>query len=76
MSQNRDWSPKFATGLNILSNRHSSKSIRVTNLSFCQNDPPRSTPFWQKNSLVTHIFLIYAYYNIDVDLSNNRSKLK
>ena len=39
-------------------NRHSSKSKRVTKLSFCQNDPTRSTPFWQKNSLVTHILPI------------------
>ena len=28
----------------------------MTKLSFCQNDPPRSTSFWQKNSLVTHTF--------------------
>ena len=34
-------------------NSHSSKSIRVTKLSFGQNDLPRSTPFWQKNSFVT-----------------------
>ena len=40
----RGWSPKFATGLNII-NRHSSKSIKVTKLSFCQNDPPKSTSF-------------------------------
>ena len=36
-------------------NSHSSKSIRVTKLSFGQNDLPRSTPFWQKNILVTLI---------------------
>ena len=36
-------------------NSHSSKIIRVTKLSFGQNDLPRSTPFWQKNSLVTLI---------------------
>ena len=35
----------------IYHNSHSSKSIRVTKLSFGQNDLPRSTPFWQKNSL-------------------------
>ena len=34
-------------------NSHSSKSIRVTKLSFGQNGLPRSTPLWQKNSLVT-----------------------
>ena len=34
-------------------NSHSSKSIKVTKLSFGQNDFPRSTRFWQKNSLVT-----------------------
>jgi hypothetical protein len=37
-------------------NRLSSKSIRVTKLSVCQNDPPKSVSFWQKNSLATHIF--------------------
>ena len=36
-------------------NRHRSKSIRVTNLSCCQNDPPLSTSFWQKKRLVTLI---------------------
>ena len=30
-------------------NSHSSKSIRVTKLSFGQSGFPRSTPFWQKN---------------------------
>merc|ERR1712051_1076692 len=45
-------------------NRHSSKSIRVTQLSFRQSDSPMSESFWQKNSLVTHIFFIYAYLNI------------
>ena len=36
-------------------NSHSSKSIRVTKLSFCQSDSPMSESFWQKNSLVSHI---------------------
>ena len=51
----KGWSPKFATRLNIII-CISSKSIRVTKLSFCQNDPPRSTSFWRKNSLVSQIF--------------------
>ena len=42
-------------------NRHSSKSISVTKLSFCQSDSPMSESFWQKNSLVTHIFFVYAF---------------
>ena len=37
-------------------NSHSSKSIRVTKLFFCQSDSPMSEPFWQKNRLVTHMF--------------------
>ena len=37
------------------SNRHRSKSIKVIKLSFGQYDPPMSYPFWQNNSLVTHI---------------------
>ena len=41
-------------------NRHSSKSIRVAKLSFCQHDPPGSTPFWQKNSLVTHTYVFWS----------------
>ena len=38
-----------------LLNRHSSKSICVIWLSFCQNDPPMGESFWQKENLVTHI---------------------
>ena len=36
-------------------NRHSSKSIWVIKLSFCQNDPPMGESFWQKHSLITYI---------------------
>ena len=36
-------------------NRHRSKSIKVTKLSFCQCIPPMSKWFWQKNRMVTHI---------------------
>ena len=36
-------------------NSHSSKSIWVTKLSFCQNDPLMRESFWQKIGLVTHI---------------------
>ena len=50
----RDWLPKFATGL-IFWNRHRSKSIWVTILSFCQIDPLMSESFWQKDRMVTHI---------------------
>ena len=50
----RDWSPKFATGLNMIIGC-SSKSIWVIKLSFCQNDPLMVESFWQNNSLVTHI---------------------
>ena len=35
-----------------LLNRHSSKSIWVIKLSFCQNDPPMWESFWQKDSLI------------------------
>ena len=38
-------------------NRHSSKSIQVIKLSFCQNDPPMGGPFWQKDLY----FLNYTY---------------
>ena len=34
---------------------HSSKSIWVIKLSFCQNDPPMGESFWQKDSLITHM---------------------
>ena len=53
-NQHIGWCIKFATGLNIII-RHSSKSIIVIKLSFCQNDPPMGESFWQNNSLVTHI---------------------
>ena len=50
----RDWSPKFATELNMLTGC-SSKSKWVIKLSFCQNDFLVEESFWQNNSLVTHI---------------------
>ena len=55
---NRGWCIKFATGLNII-NRHSSKSIIVIKLSFCQNDSPTPESIW---SLV--YFLNYVYFGI------------
>ena len=51
----RGWCPKFATGLNIIIS-HSSKSVWVIKLSFCQNDLLIEESFWQNNRLVTHIF--------------------
>ena len=36
-------------------NSHSSKSIRVTKLFFCQNGVLLGRPFWQKDSVVTLI---------------------
>ena len=36
-------------------NRHSSKSIWVMNLFFCQNYCPIRWEFWQKNRFITHI---------------------
>ena len=50
----RDWSPKFATGLNMIIGC-SSKSIWLTRLLFCQNDSSMKWLFWHKNSLITHI---------------------
>ena len=50
----RDWSPKFATWLNMIIGC-SSKSIWVIKLSFCQNDSLLGESFLQNNSLVTHI---------------------
>ena len=38
-------------------NRHSSKSIRLTKLFFCQNDVLIGGSFWQKDNLVTFNFL-------------------
>ena len=52
--KHRDWSPKFATGLNRIIGC-SSRSIWVIKLSFCQNDPLMGELFRQNNSLVTHI---------------------
>ena len=49
-----DCCAKFATGLKC-SNRHRSKSMRVSKLFFCQIDPPMSASFWQKNRLDTQI---------------------
>ena len=40
-------------------NRHSSKSIRLTKLFFCQNDVLMGGLFWQKDSLITHILFEY-----------------
>ena len=52
--QTWDWSPKFATGLNMIIG-FSSKSTWVTRLLFCQNDSSMRESFWQKDSLITHI---------------------
>ena len=49
-----DCCTKFATGLHIIIS-HSSKSIWVIKLFFCQNDSPMGVTFWQKDSLITHI---------------------
>ena len=52
-------------------NSHSSKSIKVTKLSFCQNDPP-----WVVNHFVKRTdwsltyFLIHAYLNIFAQSQN------
>ena len=54
LSTNIDWLPKFATGLKCY-NRHKSKSIWVTILSFCQNDSLMGESLWQKDRMVTHI---------------------
>ena len=53
-STNRDCCAKFATGLNIIAS-HSSESIWVMKLSFCQNNSPMGETFWQKDSLITQI---------------------
>ena len=50
----RDCCAKFATGLNNIIS-HSSKSIWVIKLSFCQNYSSTGETFWQKDSLITHI---------------------
>jgi hypothetical protein len=36
-------------------NKHSSKSIRVMQLFFCQNDYPIREEFWQKNGFLTQV---------------------
>ena len=45
-------------------NRHSSKSIWVTKLVFCQNDSPIRGSFWQKDSLITHKLFENANFDI------------
>ena len=46
--------PKKKDWANML-NWHSSKSIWMIKLPFCQNEPPMGESFWQKDSLMTHI---------------------
>ena len=41
-------------GVNVIIS-HSSKSIGVIKLSFCQNDPPMENTFWKKDSFITLI---------------------
>ena len=55
-------------------NRHSSKSLWVTRLLFCQNDSLQGGSFWQKDSLITHILfelgmpnMIFSPVNFFVD---------
>ena len=66
-----DW-PKYQ-------NRHNSKSIRVTKLSFCQSDFPTSESFWQKNSLITHIFFdqcLFKHFSPVANFGQQALKLK
>ena len=51
---NNVWVKKTETIHSIVIS-HSSKSIWVIELSFCQNDSPTGGSFWQKDSLITHI---------------------
>ena len=48
------WVPKFATGL-IYQIGHSSKSIWVSMLLFCQNNSLMRESFWPNDSLITFI---------------------
>ena len=41
-------------------NRHSSKSIWVIKLSFCQNDPTIRQSFWLKDSLICHSYSFWT----------------
>ena len=43
-------------------NRHRSKSIRMTKLSFCQNESPLSKSLLQKDSLVTLILFVLCLF--------------
>ena len=54
-------------------NRHSSKSICVMKLFFCQNSPLMGQSFWQKNSFITIYFLSYAYFDIQPSPDNYES---
>ena len=45
-------------------NRHSSKSIWVIKLSFCQNDSLIGGSFWQKDSFITHILELCQFSNL------------
>ena len=51
---NNVWVKKTETIHSIVIS-HSSKSIWVIKLSFCQNNSPMGGSFWQKDSLITHI---------------------
>ena len=51
-------------------NIHSSKSIQVIKLSFCQNDPPIGGSFWQKNSLITIMLFELCLFMIFSPVAN------
>ena len=51
-------------------NRHSSKSIQVIQLSFCQNDPSKGEFFWQKDSLTTLILFELCLFMIFSPVAN------
>ena len=55
--QSRDWSPKFATGLNMMIGC-SSKSIWVTRLLFCQNDSPMWGNHFGKRTVWSLIYFL------------------
>ena len=53
--RDRGWVSHNSLDWTKYQNRHSSKSIWLTKLVFCQNNFPIRGPFWQKNSFITQI---------------------
>ena len=69
-SESKGWCIKFICDWAKYRNGHSSKSIQVIKLSFCQNDSREGGSFWRKDSLITIILFELCLFMIFSPVAN------